>query len=126
MKNLTIAMLVVMIPFLTTAQKRSNNSKSVTTDAAYKFMIITGHTINSMPAKNINSTNDVKKHVKGVKVSFDFGGEAPDEQFSESKYKSMAHVVNVAALHGWEFLDANVVNSGQKTTHYYYMAKRRK
>ena len=49
MKKLTLIMLVAMVPFLTTAQKRSKKDKDETAQQrkvaqdGYQFMVITGY-----------------------------------------------------------------------------------
>jgi hypothetical protein len=43
---------------------------------------------------------------------------------SAQKYNSMSSAANAAAVQGWEFISANVVNGPVgTTTHYYYMKR---
>ena len=119
-------MLVAMVPFFTIAQKRGKkDKKQTTTNASYEFMIITGKakTFNQPAASGVG--NPVVPTGRGQKmnISFDFGGLVPSIVLQEKQYRSMAHAVNIAAGEGWEFINANVVNSGPLTVHHYYMRR---
>jgi hypothetical protein len=138
MKNITLIMLVAMVPFMTMAQKKSKKGKkNVATVASYEFMTITGYEM---------MINNVDKRIKGgpdqvpsadtqlkrlmmstsrIRIQFDFGGNNIDENtlLSENRYKSMSHAVNGAANNGWEFVSSDVIVSGAVKIHYYYMRR---
>ena len=125
MKKLTLIILVAMVPFFTIAQKRGKKDKKQITNASYEFMIITGKS----KAFNQPATSGVGNPVvppgrgQKVNISFDFGGLVPSIVLQETQYRSMAHAVNVAAGEGWEFINANVLNSGSLKVHHYYMRR---
>ena len=135
MKKITLIMLVAMVPLLTMAQKRSKKGKEkvekVVNKATYDFMIITGMTMMapSNPGNNLGSSGRpaLSNSRNKVKITFDFGGvrNEANTSLSEMQYRSMAHAVNGAAAYGWEFLSANVVDSGDRRAHYYYMRKQK-
>ena len=118
-------MLVAMIPFFTTAQKRSKKSKVETTEKSYEFMVINGYEMSSGSINDAADMQDIKE--SKVKIMFDFGGlRTKDvETLSSQQYRSMAHAVNTAAKSGWEFINANLVNLEGINRHYYYMRRMR-
>ena len=126
MKKIILIMLVAMVPILTMAQKRSKKNKTETTNASYEFMIITGEMITPAVQQTLGSSgNSARGTAPKIRVSFDFGSPTNTLQnLEEQQYRSMAHAVNTVAKQGWQFVNANVVNSGNsKITHYYYMRK---
>ena len=142
MKNIVLMMLVVMIPFLTMAQKRSKKGKNVKTEkivesnASYEFMIITGYEIAIKEEARggvnrvTNAEVEIKEMMKSnskIKVSFDFGMFKGNEISSllrnAGKYRSMAAAVNAAANEGWDFLSSDIILSGKNKIHYYYMKR---
>ena len=135
MKKLTLIMLVAMVPFLTTAQKRSKKDKDETAQQrkvaqeSYHFMVITGYAMTARTASDLNSSEDMLRAAMDsrLKITFDVGGlrMTDGEELSETQYKSMAHAVNSAGRFGWEFLNANVQVIEGATVHYYYMRKKK-
>ena len=138
MKKIVLMMLVAMIPFLTMAQKRSKKGDK----QAVEYMVIKGVEF-SMDSEGMGikereflaESGDVRKmqmmrlfkEEVHVMIKFDFGNEN-DKEISEmkrsaQKYNSMSSAANAAAVNGWEFVSANVVNSTVGTTHYYYMKR---
>lgn len=127
-------MLVAMVPLLTMAQKRSKKGKGktekVVNQATYDFMVITGRSLLvASDIGNLGSSRrpDLSNSRYKLKITFDFGGikNEGNVSLSEVQYRSMAHAVNAAAAYGWEFLSANVINSGDRRNHYYYMRKQK-
>ena len=126
MKKLTLIILVAMVPFFTIAQKRGKkDKKQTTTNTSYEFMIITGKSkaFNQPTASGVENPVVPTNRGKKMKISFDFGGLEPSIVLRETIYRSMAHAVNIASQEGWEFINANVVNSGPFTVHHYYMRR---
>ena len=139
MKKLTLVMLVAVVPFLTMAQKRAKKGKVKATEdisASYEFMVIKGYAVTPpVPADMAdelagpNAAESQAKMMQGVKIMvvFDFGGVWSEDRIdlSENRYKSMAHAVNSAAKYNWEFVSANVVNTGRAIVHDYYMRRKK-
>ena len=138
MKKIVLMMLVAMIPFFTTAQKRSKKGDK----QAVEYMVIKGieFPMNSEDIYNqerelLSESEDVRKmqmlrlfkEEVNVIIKFDFGNqndkETSEMKRSAQKYNSMSSAANAAAAQGWEFVSANVVNSTLGTTHYYYMKR---
>ncbi len=137
MKKITIIMLVAMVPLLTMAQKRSKKGKDKleqtrnSNNASYEFMVITGMTMMA-PGTSSNSLGNSERvrlssGINKMKITFDFGGIRNEDnlRLTENRYKSMSHAVNSAAANGWEFVNANVIDSGDRRAHYYYMRKQK-
>tara|TARA_B110000483_G_scaffold68348_1_gene85374 strand:- start:463 stop:885 length:423 start_codon:yes stop_codon:yes gene_type:complete len=138
MKKIVLMLLVAMVPFLTTAQKRSKKDKQ-----AVEYMVIKGveFSMDSDEMSNkeielIAERGDARKmqimrlfkEEVNVIIKFDFGNENNKEisemKRSAQKYNSMSSAANAAAVQGWEFISANVVNGPVgTTTHYYYMKR---
>ena len=137
MKKIVLMLLVAMVPFLTTAQKRSKKDKQ-----AVEYMVIKGveFSMDSDEMSNkeielIAERGDARKmqimrlfkEEVHVIIKFDFGHENNKEisemKRSAQKYNSMSSAANAAAVKGWEFISANVVNGTAGTTHYYYMKR---
>jgi hypothetical protein len=132
-------LLVAMVPFLTIAQKRSKKEDK----QPVEYMVIKGveFSMDSDEMGNeeielIAEREDVRKMqmMKLLKaevrviIKFDFGNENNKEisemKRSAQKYNSMSSAANAAAVNGWEFISANVVNGPVgTTTHYYYMKR---
>ena len=138
MKNLTLILLVAMVPFLTVAQigKKTTTSKKAADKislATYEFLVITGYeTKPRAKAKSggLNSSSaDAEAMMKmegKFAISLDFGGvrNKDNNSLSERKYRTMAQAVNDVASFGWEFVSANtMIVQGGMTAHYYYMRK---
>jgi hypothetical protein len=138
MKKIVLMLLVAMVPFLTIAQKRSKKEDK----QAVEYMVIKGveFSMDSDEMGNeeielIAEREDVRKMqmMKLLKaevrviIKFDFGNENNKEisemKRSAQKYNSMSSAANAAAVNGWEFISANVVNSTLGTIHYYYMKR---
>ena len=131
-------MLVVMIPCLTMAQKRSKKGDKQTVE----YMVIKGiefpmdsDGLSNQERERLSESGDFRKmqmmrllkEEVNVIIKFDFGNQN-GKQISEmkrsaQKYNSMSSAANAAAVNGWEFVSANVVNSTLGTTHYYYMKR---
>ena len=137
MKKIVLMLLVAMVPFLTTAQKRSKKDKQ-----AVEYMVIKGVEFSmdsaEMGNKEIELIADRRdarkmqmmrlyKEEVNVIIKFDFGNENNKEisemKRSAQKYNSMSSAANAAAVQGWEFVSANVVNGSAGITHYYYMKR---
>ena len=131
MKKITVIMLVAMVPLLTMAQKRSKRGKDKveqikkSNDASYEFMVITGITKKSPEELEKTGRPSFSTGNNKMKITFDFGGikNKDNSRLTSNPYKSMAHVVNSAAASGWEFMNANIIDSGVNRTYYYYMRK---
>ena len=138
MKKIVLVLLVVMVPFLTMAQKKSKKANK----QAVEYMVIKGveFPMNSegMDIKErILHTErgdidkmQIKRWFKeevNVMIKFDFGNENNKEisemKRSSQKYNSMSSAANAAAEQGWEFISANIVNGTVGITHYYYMKR---
>ena len=138
MKKIVLMLLVAMVPFLTMAQKRSKKGDK----QAVEYMVIKGveFSMDSDEMGNeeielIAERGDVRKMQMmkllkaevNVIIKFDFGNENDKENSemkrSAQKYHSMSSAANAAAIKGWEFVSANVVNGTIGTTHYYYMKR---
>jgi hypothetical protein len=138
MKKIVLMMLVAMIPCLTMAQKRSKKGDK----QAVEYMVIKGiefpmdsDGLSNQERERLSESGDFRKmqmmralkEEVNVIIKFDFGNQN-DKQISEmkrsaQKYNSMSSAANAAAVNGWEFVSANVVNSTLGTTHYYYMKR---
>jgi len=143
MKKIVLMLLVAMVPFLTMAQKRSKkgDSKFVVTE----YMIIKGVEISFYPNENegkefeidyenigeeelfhINMMKESNKKSSYI-INFDYGdvnnNEVGQMMRKAKNILSMSAAVNAAAVNGWEFISANVVNGTVGTTHYYYMKR---
>jgi len=131
-------MLVAMIPLLTIAQKRSKKGDK----QAFEYMVIKGieFSMNSegmdiRERELIVERGDLDKMQMmrlfkdevNVIIKFDFGNENNKEisemKRSAQKYNSMSSAANAAAVQGWEFVSANVVNGSVGIIHYYYMKR---
>ena len=138
MKNIVLMMLVAMIPLLTIAQKRSKKGDK----QAVEYMVIKGieFSMNSegmdiRERELIVERGDLDKMQMmrlfkdevNVIIKFDFGNENNKEisemKRSAQKYNSMSSAANAAAVQGWEFVSANVVNGSVGIIHYYYMKR---
>ena len=138
MKKITLILLVAMVPFLTMAQKRSKKKDSQTVE----YMVIKGIEFpmdsGEMDIKErelLAESRDIRKmqmmrffkEEVHVIIKFDFGHENNKEisemKRSAQKYNSMSSAANAAAVKGWEFISANVVNGTAGTIHYYYMKR---
>ncbi len=146
MKKIVLMMLVAMVPFLSMAQKRSKkgNNQAVeqakSSKATVEYMVIKGveFPINAegMDDNELNARSEdvrkmemkrlIKPEVKLI-IVFDFGNErnkkASELMRSSSRFGSMSAAANAAAVNGWEFISANVVNGSVGNTHYYYMKR---
>ncbi len=141
MKNITLMLLVAMVPFMTMAQKKSKKGKQNkiekvdNSNATYEFMVISGfeREIDKDDSRKgtseIPSELQIKKLMKAgsqVMINFDFGTRSQansDLMKNARSYRSMASAVNALANYGWEFVNANVVNLGTTKAHYYYMKR---
>ena len=138
MKKIVLMMLVAMIPLLTIAQKRSKKGDK----QAVEYMVIKGieFSMNSegmdiRERELIVERGDLDKMQMmrlfkdevNVIIKFDFGNENNKEisemKRSAQKYNSMSSAANAAAVQGWEFVSANVVNGSVGIIHYYYMKR---
>jgi len=144
MKKVTLIMLVLILPFLTSAQKRSKKGKDNKVEiieGKYEFMIITGYEISPPIPTNMNEGlagpdgGEMQAKLKmrsrmdsRIIVVYDFGYNNTsdvEDYLPSQEYKSMSAAVNNAAKYGWEFTDANIVSEGKLTIHYYYMQRRK-
>lgn len=141
MKNITLVLLLAILPFLTMAQKKSKKGKKVkvenidNSNASYEFMVLSGfeRQIDKDASRKVNievpADLQIKKLIKAgsnVMINFDFGirsKENSELMKNARSYKSMASAVNALANYGWEFVNANVVNLGSTKAHYYYMKR---
>ena len=140
MKKIVLMLLLAMVPFLTMAQKRSKKGDK----QAVEYMVIKGVEFpmdsEGMDIKErelLAERGDVRKMqmmrlLKAevhVIIKFDFGNENDKENSemkrSAQKYHSMSSAANAAAIKGWEFVSANVLNGAIGTTHYYYMKRKK-
>ena len=140
MKKIVLMMLVVMVPFLTMAQKRSKKGKNMKTEkivesnSSSEFMIITGYemTLKGEGRTDIKSSKPVDLNSREMirtkmKINFDFGMIKSPENINLMKnargYRTMAAAVNGAASLGWNFVSSNIILSGKDKIHYFYMRK---
>jgi len=139
MKNITLMLIVAIVPFLTMAQKKSKKGKKNkiekvdNSNATYEFMVISGFEMDKDASKRetaeIPAEMQIKKLMKSgsqVMINFDFGirSQANSELMKNARsYRTMASAVNALANNGWEFVNANVVNLGTTKAHYYYMKR---
>jgi len=139
-------MLVAMVPFLTMAQKRSKKKDKQAVEqvksskATVEYMVIKGiefpMDIEGMDNKELNATGEdmrememkrlIKPQIKLI-IAFDFGNErnkeVSDMMRASSRFRTMSAAANAAAVNGWEFVSANVLNGSAGITHYYYMKR---
>ncbi len=145
MKNITIILLLAMVPFLTIAQKRTKKNKEKTektdgsADTKLNFMIIKGVEVDMSQegADDIDKVSEdvsldrlMKKHVKPMSkfyFSYDVGSfknkEVQKLRESSENFRSMAQAVNASAEYGWEFINSTIVVDGNVTIHYFYMKR---
>ncbi|MBT3611326.1 MAG: hypothetical protein HN522_00075 [Flavobacteriales bacterium] len=150
MKKITIMLLVAMIPFLTMAQKRSKKKEKQAVEqiksskATVEYMVIKGVEIPMdiqgvdiiENSKDISDGEDVRSEIEIKRllkpqvrliIAFDFGNERTKEvsemMRASSRFRSMSAAANAAAVNGWEFVSANIVNGKAGITHYYYMKR---
>ena len=144
MKKIVLIMLVAMVPFLTMAQKRSKkgDSKLIVTE----YMIIKGIELSvSYNDSENDEFNEARREGLGEEelleikmiqesnkkslyiITFDYGNVNNNEvgqMMSEARnIRSMSAATNAAAVNGWEFVSANVLNGSAGITHYYYMKR---
>ena len=146
MKKIVLLMLVAMVPFLTMAQKRCKKKDKQAVEqvksskATVEYMVIKGiefpMDIEGMDNKELNATGEdmrememkrlIKPQIKLI-IAFDFGNErnkeVSDMMRASSRFRTMSAAANAAAVNGWEFVSANVLNGSAGITHYYYMKR---
>ena len=128
--------MVLLVPFLSVAQKRSKKSKNITSNASYEFMIIKAHQIliDQTKKRGANEVLSSEAQLKSMMLSntklvveFDLGpiksNESQELNRMSRNFKSLSDVVNTAASRGWQFHSSNVVQLGNVKTHYYYMTR---
>ena len=149
MKKLTLLLLVVMVPFLTMAQKKSKKrskndkiSNSTNIASAYEFMVIKGAEIDMSKEDDMDEvekntiTDDVslarrmKRFVKPpmkLIVSFEAadmrGSEIRNLMSKSNEFRTMSAAVKEASSYGWGFISANVISTNDGIMHYYYMKR---
>ena len=137
MKNFTLILLVAMIPFLTSAQKRGRKNKNIKTESNVEFMVIKGVEIifdidGNNSSKLIDKGDFLKSKIdqlynSRIQIFYDYGKISSKEN-SELRnlaedQKSMADAVNAVAARGWRFQGANIIAEENIRTHYYYMTR---
>ena len=137
MKNLTLILLVAMLPFLTSAQKRGRKNKNIKTENNVEFMVIKGvELIFDIDGNNSSKLIDKGDFLKSkidqlynsrIQIFYDYGKISSKEN-SELRnlaedQKSMADAVNAVAARGWRFQGANIIAEENIRTHYYYMTR---
>ena len=137
MKNLTLILLVAMLPFLTSAQKRGRKNKNIKTENNVEFMVIKGvELIFDIDGNNSSKLIDKGDFLKSkidqlynsrIQIFYDYGKISSKEN-SELRnlaedQKSMADAVNAVAARGWRFQGANIIAEDNIRTHYYYMTR---
>jgi hypothetical protein len=143
MKRLVISMLVVMIPFITMAQRGKKNTNS---SNKYEFMIIKGVELHDQMAGydgketdrmresgDVISQEQMTSLLKGkssnLMISFDAGNSKNDDivklRNNSQRMRTMATAVNMAASYGWEFVNATIVDKDIALIHYYYMQRKK-
>jgi len=137
MKKLILLLLVAMVPFLTTAQKRSKKEDKQTTSskASVEYMMIKGIEI-PMTNESANPGEDVREMALGsissenikLIVAFDYGNlrNAEVKEMRGKRFRTMMSAVNTAAEKGWEFINSNVISENKMKIHYYYMKRNKK
>ena len=141
MKKITLMLLVAILPLLTMAQKKSKKAKKDkvenidNSNANYEFMVLSGfeREIERDASRKANpelpTDLQIKKLMKAgsrVMINFDFGTRSQENSElmkNARSFNTMASAVNALANHGWEFVNANVVNLGTTKAHYYYMKR---
>jgi len=145
MKKILLLFLVFVVPYVTTAQKRSKKgtdtkieSKMKSSDKKSNFMIIKGVEVDMTSeggdlteeeSNDVSFQNLMKKHIKPVSrfyFSYDIGGFSEESQklTEDSKnFRSMVQAVNRASEFGWEFINSTIVIDGSIKIHYYYMKR---
>jgi hypothetical protein len=140
MRKIILLALVIFVPFMTIAQKRSKkNKKTDNMSSSYEFMTVTGYQTMQIDIKAEDNgkapspATKIKHLIKSaskVTIAFDFGKILTDEttrfQKLAPRYRSMAEAVNALAVNGWEFQSANVLPVGESSRIYYYYMKRNK
>jgi hypothetical protein len=146
MKKVVLLMLVALVPFLTMAQKRSKKGSNQAVEQAkgskaiVEYMVIRGVEfpidIEGMDEKELNARAEdvrememkrfINQEVKLI-ISFEFGNErnkeASELRRASSRFRTMSAAANAAAVDGWEFVSANILNGSAGITHYYYMKR---
>ena len=143
MKKIVLMLLVVMVPFLTIAQKRSKKEDKQSVEqvkksnASVEYMMIKGIEI-SMINESTHPGEDVREMALGsissenVKliIAFDYGNlrnsEAKEMKTNSRRFRTMMSAVNAAAEKGWEFINSNVISEDKMKIHYYYMKRKKK
>jgi hypothetical protein len=143
MKKIVLMLLVVMVPFLTIAQKRSKKEDKQSVEqvkksnASVEYMMIKGIEI-SMINESTHPGEDVREMALGsissenVKliIAFDYGNlrnsEAKEMKTNSRRFRTMMSAVNAASEKGWEFINSNVVSEDKMKIHYYYMKRKKK
>ena len=116
-------LLVVMVPFLTMAQKASK----------VEYMMIKGMEVQM---NNQSDAGDVREMALGsissenvkLLVAFDYGDLRNSEvkEMTNKRYRTMMSAVSAAADKGWEFINSNVISADKMKIHYYYMKRNKK
>ena len=136
MKKIITLLLICAVPFISSAQSKSKNSKKTN----YEFLVIKGVDINmknnsredgnptptgdEVQEKKINTLINPKSYLT---LSFDFGSNPTEEDDNLMKevrlMKTMVDAVNISADYGWRFVHSTVQTGEDYTIHYYYMVK---
>ena len=134
MRNVSLILLLAMVPYLTMAQKRSKKNKNK--ENSVEFLLIKG--IESFgPKEMLVKVTDKESYYSNLKaiskmnidISYVFSEyeskENKDLIKKEKGFLSMADAVNAATDKGWTFHSSNIVNIDNYLIHYYYLQRGR-
>ena len=147
MKRIIILTLIFSIPFMSLAQKRSKKKKSnddnVELKSSYEFMIIKGaeveiidESMDKTEKKIIANDVSLERKMKRLLsprtkliVSFDAGDmrnpEVGELMRKSNEFRTMGAAVKAASAYGWEFINANILQTEDGIIHYFYMKRRK-
>ena len=126
MNKIILITCIILIPFLSFAQKNNNKNQEKFENISNEYMIIRGFTINDSES---NSANKIAVDIRGeerLKIIFDYGSLKVDEALLSKHYRTMGHALNASTKFGWEFISANVISSGQNKEFFYYMKRQKR
>ena len=129
------------------AQKRSKKKKSnddnVELKSSYEFMIIKGaeveiidESMDKTEKKIIANDVSLERKMKRLLsprtkliVSFDAGDmrnpEVGELMRKSNEFRTMGAAVKAASAYGWEFINANILQTEDGIIHYFYMKRRK-
>lgn len=143
MKNITLLLLVAIVPFLSIAQKRSSKKTPAEQEAkiqlsVYEYMNITGIeqdvVVNEEDGEARGAAGPEVKFIKRLKskarlfIRFNSGKITPEILEMNKLARectSMMLALNAATKYGWDLLSSNVVKEDGATVHHMYLRRKR-